>query len=319
MSKLSVVIPVWNEEEAIAQVVERVLSVAGALRQRARITELEVLVVDDGSTDGTARVVRQLALREARGKKQVRLLQHGANRGYGAALQTGFKAATGNLLAFLDADCTYPPEHLPDLCSALTPDTALVVGDRLHGPSSAMPALRRLGNRFFAALVSLLTQRPALDCCSGMRVMPASTWRALGRLPDGLDFTPAMTVRALLAGLNVAQVAIPYHQRLGRSKLKVLRDGVRFLRSILREAQACEPGRLWAALGMLAALPALSLGAGVAALEAAPHSPWAAWGLGALAGAPWFLAGWSLAVGAARQGLAPRAAGRRAVEQERVT
>ncbi len=316
MSKLSVVIPAWNEEEAIVPVVERVLSVAGALRQRVGITELEVLVVDDGSTDGTARAVRQLAARCGQPGARVRLLQHGANRGYGAALQTGFKAATGSLLAFLDADCTYPPEQLPELCSALTPGTALVLGDRLHSPASRMPAVRRLGNRFFTALVSLLTHTPALDCCSGMRVMPASTWRSLGRLPDGLDFTPAMTVRAVVTGLKVAQVPIPYHERLGRSKLKVLRDGVRFTRTILREAQAGQPARLWAALGLLAVLPTLSLAAGVAALVAASHSPWAAWALGALASVLWLVAGWSVAAGLALPGVAPRVTARRAVEQE---
>jgi len=313
MDKLSVVIPAWNEEEAIGRVVERVLSAGDALRQQAGIRELEVLVVDDGSVDGTARAVRRLAVRHGRPGTRVRLLQHGRNRGYGAALQTGFRAATGDLLAFLDADCTYPPEHLPDLCSALAPGTALVLGDRLRSPSSRMPGLRRLGNRFYAALVALLTGRPALDCCSGMRVMPASTWRALGPLPDGLDFTPAMTMRALLAGLDVAQVVIPYHERVGRSKLRVLYDGVRFLRTILREGQACRPTRLWATFGLLAALPALSLAVLAAALHAAFRSPWGLWVTGALAGAPWFVAACSALAGRARLGLRARP---RAVEQE---
>jgi len=315
MSKLSVVIPAWNEEEAIGRVVERVLSVAGALQQ-AGIPELEVLVVDDGSVDGTARAVRQSAIRHSQPGRRVRLLQHRSNRGYGAALQTGFKAASGDLLAFLDADCTYPPEHLPELCSALTPGTALVLGDRLRSPASHMPALRWLGNRFYAALVSLLTGKPTVDCCSGMRVMPASTWRSLGPLPDGLDFTPAMTMRALLAGLNVAQVVIPYHERVGRSKLRLLRDGVRFLDTILREGRAGPRVRLLATLGLLAALPALSLAALAAALQAATRSPWAVWGVGALASVPWLLAGWSAMAGPGRLGLRPRP---QAAEQEQAT
>ncbi|HOG46437.1 MAG TPA: glycosyltransferase family 2 protein [Anaerolineae bacterium] len=301
MSKLSVVIPAWNEQEAITTVVERILAAAEGLRQRAGVTDLEVLVVDDGSSDGTAQAVARFAAGCTQRRKRVRLLQHEANRGYGAALQTGFAAAGGSLLAFLDADCTYPPEHLPELCRSLlhAPEVDLVLGDRLHSHASQMPLVRRIGNALFAAMVGLLTRRPAVDCCSGMRVMHASTWRALGPLPTGLDFTPAMTVRALLSGVTIGQVVIPYYERVGRSKLSVLRDGVRFVRTIVREAHECDPGRIWAATGLAGALSLLGLTAGMAAVCAAQHAPWAFWGLGALLSVGGLVAGWSFLLGPA--------------------
>ncbi len=319
MSRLSVVIPAWNEQEAIACVVERILASGEDLRRRAGVTDLEILVVDDGSSDGTAQAVERIAAGCVQRRRCVRLLRHDTNRGYGAALQTGFAAASGSLLAFLDADCTYPPEQLADLCRALihAPGTALVLGDRLHSPASQMPTVRWLGNTIFAGIVSLLTRRPTVDCCSGMRVMPASTWHALGPLPDGLDLTPAMTVRALLANLSIGQVPIPYHERVGRSKLRAVRDGVRFMRTILHEAHACDPGRLWATAGLAAALPVLSVTGGMAALRAAQHGPWTVWGLGALVCVAGLLGSWLLLVWSEAQ--PARVAGPRRAEEERAS
>ncbi len=248
MSKLSVVIPALNEREGIAQVLQRLVATRDALRV-AGMTELEVLVVDDGSTDGTGQVVSRLAAQLNDPGAAVRLLRHRETRGYGAALQTGFAKARGSYLAFLDADCTYPPEELPALCRRVRYNAAdLVLGDRMSGGPSGMPRMRRLGNALFALLVSLLTGRRVADCCSGMRVLPVTTWHRLKPLPDGLDFTPAMTMRALERHLRLQEVAISYHERVGRSKLRAARDGLRFLRTILREAWRHRRQRLEIAL-----------------------------------------------------------------------
>jgi glycosyltransferase involved in cell wall biosynthesis len=259
MSTLSVVVPAYNEEAAIGEVLRRILAVRDALQQEAGISDLEVLVVDDGSTDGTARVVTDLA-NACRGRSTVRLIRHSANLGYGAALQTGFEASRGFLLAFLDGDLTYPPEWLPALCRvARRPGVDLVLGDRMSGKDSRMPPVRRLGNAAFAWLTSLLCGTRVPDCCSGMRVLSARAWRQLGPLPAGLEFSPSMTVRALQRGLTLERVAIPYHERVGRSKLRVLGDGLRFLRAIVREAWRYRPGRLCATV---AAACVCLLGAG---------------------------------------------------------
>lgn len=238
---LSVVIPAYNEEEAIDAVLERTMAVAPALAKAG--LGLEVIVVDDGSGDGTAGVVARWP--------QVHLLRHPTNRGYGAALKTGFHSARGDLLAFFDADGTYPPEALPDLCRPLLGEEAdLVIGCRMAGGESRMPAVRRLGNFLFAALLTLLGNHPVRDSASGMRVFRRDILPLLYPLPDGLNFTPAMSARALHEGVRVVEVPIAYEERVGESKLHPLRDGVRFLASILETVLSYNPVRPLGILGV---------------------------------------------------------------------
>jgi len=125
----------------------------------------------------------------------VRLVSHETNRGYGAALKTGFCHSTGDLLAFLDADGTYPPEHFPQLCCAALAGADLVIGSRMAGAKSQMPPVRRVGNLIFATLVSLVGNHRVSDSASGMRVFRREILERLYPLPDGLEFTPVMSTR----------------------------------------------------------------------------------------------------------------------------
>lgn len=307
MNRLSVVIPAWNEEEAIANVIGRLVDTGPALEAVAGITDLEVIVVDDGSTDKTRDIVTAVAAAVRDGRAQVRLLRHSVNRGYGAALQHGLSQARGQLLAFLDADCTYPPEELPTLCKALVDDprAAFVVGNRMGHRASGMPPTRRLGNVFFAGLVSLLGRRRIADCCSGMRVLRPEALETLGELPDGLDYTPAMTMRALHKDMTVLEVPISYHERVGRSKLKVLRDGCRFLGTILHETLAHRPARLWSVVTPAIALGALGLLSAVVSLLGAGPYLWPGWGLMVFVSTYSLLAGALLACQRARARIRP--------------
>jgi len=246
-----------NEEDGICEVMERVLAQRGGLAA-VGVDGLELIVVDDGSTDGTAQAVAGLAARDG----AVRLISHVRNAGYGAALKTGFAAARGEWVGFLDADGTYPPEHFPALCqAALAQDADLVIGSRMAGAASEMPFVRRLGNLIFANLVSLVSAQRVSDSASGMRVFKKAVLGRLYPLPDGLNLTPVMSTRALHEDLRTLEVAIPYSERRGRSKLSVLRDGLRFAESIVWTALNYNPVQLLGVIG----LASLSL-AGLAGL-----------------------------------------------------
>lgn len=250
---LSVVIPAYNEEDGIAAIVERVLAVRPALAE-VGVADLELIVVDDGSTDRTAEI--------AAGCPGVTLVRHPANSGYGAALKTGFSVARGDLLAFLDADGTYPPERFPDLCREALAGADLVVGSRRSGAASEMPLVRRVGNLLWSNLVTLLGNHRVADPASGMRVFRREALERLYPLPDGLNFTPVMSTRAVHEGVRLVEVPIPYKERVGRSKLSVVRDGVRFLETIVATALSYNPVRLLGGVG--AAL--LALGGLIAAV-----------------------------------------------------
>jgi glycosyltransferase involved in cell wall biosynthesis len=249
---LSVVIPAYNEEHGIDAILQRVLAQREALLASG-VGDLEVIVVDDGSRDGTAN--RVLAIPGAR------LVRHTVNQGYGAALKTGFSEARGDLLAFLDADGTYPPEHFPKLCrEALEGDIDIVIGSRMLSRESEMPMVRRIGNTIFASLLSLVGARRIWDSASGMRVFKRSALGSLYPLPDGLDFTPAMSTRALYEDLRMVEVPIPYRERVGRSKLNVTKDGLRFFRSIMWTATLYNPLGIFGAVGLLGLFAAFVLG-----------------------------------------------------------
>ena len=244
MHALSVVIPAYNEEDGIADIVKRVLAVKKPLAE-AGVPDLELIVVDDGSRDRTSEIVEDYA--------EVRLIRHATNKGYGAALKTGFHNARGNLLAFLDADGTYPPEFFPQLCrAAIEQEADLVIGSRMSGKDSEMPLTRRIGNFFFANLISLISNQRISDSASGMRVLRREALPTLYPLPDGLNFTPVMSTRALHERLKMVEVPITYSERLGRSKLSVVRDGTRFLNSIVWTAMNYNPVRILGGIGAAA-------------------------------------------------------------------
>lgn len=266
---LSIVIPAYNEQDGIAQIIERVLAIRPLLAE-VDVDDMELIVVDDGSSDETVSITARYP--------QVGLFRHAVNRGYGAALKTGFSRAKGNLLGFLDADGTYPPEHFPVLCrSALTEPADLVVGSRMAGAESEMPLVRRIGNTIFATLVSMLCNQRVSDSASGMRVIRREALARLYPLPDGLNFTPVMSTRALHEKIVVREVPIPYKERVGRSKLKVVQDGLRFLQTIVWTALNYNPVRILGGIGvgLLAIALLISLGViGVRLSGVAQLGPW---------------------------------------------
>lgn len=273
MTILSVVIPAFNEEKGIKDIVQRVLAVKGALIE-VGIDDLELIVVDDGSRDGTAEVTGQIP--------GVRLIRHPKNRGYGAALKTGFANARGELIGFLDADGTYPPEYFPQLCTQAMNGSELVIGSRMAGEESQMPLTRRIGNIFFAALLTLVGRQKVSDSASGMRVFKREILDRIYPLPDGLNLTPVMSTRAIHEGISMAEVPIPYSERVGRSKLSVVHDGRVFLQSIIWTVMMYNPVRILGMIGLGGVVVAALVGLGLIIARLSGITTLGPWGVAAL-------------------------------------
>jgi glycosyltransferase involved in cell wall biosynthesis len=254
-SVLSIVIPALNEEAAIGNTIRRCLEARPVLLAEAGLSDVELLVVSDGSTDRTEEIAHSFA--------EVTVISFRRNRGYGAAIKCGFEHARGDLLAFLDADGTCDPLFFGELCRALERERAdLAIGSRINRQSE-MPLVRTLGNLIFAFILGLLSRSMIRDTASGMRVLKRSRLALLYPLPDGLHFTPAMTARVLLEGkLKLVELPMPYAERVGRSKLSIVRDGVRFLSSIIQAAMCHRPARPLLLVGLLGAAGGFLAGLG---------------------------------------------------------
>ncbi|MDX9731294.1 MAG: glycosyltransferase family 2 protein [Bdellovibrionales bacterium] len=251
MRNLSIVLPCYNEESAVGPVLQRLHGLLADWRQAGLHLHLhEVIIVNDGSTDGTVDAVNEWieGWRAIRGRNvhlqsqsqnqadvAVSIISHDSRRGYGAALKTGVAATTGNYIAFYDVDGTYDPALLPVMVSVLERRRVqMVCGDRLS-LCEHMPLTREIGNRLFVGTINLLYQARVYDSCTGMRVFSRDMrdFFASDALPDGLDYSLAMTLSFLKSGRQLIEVPIPYARRIGRSKLRVLTDGPRFFWRIL--------------------------------------------------------------------------------------
>jgi hypothetical protein len=243
--KLLIAIPALNEEASIQQIIARCLEARPEIIETSPVTEVDITVVSDGSTDRTVELA-------SRYRDHVKLIVFPKNRGYGAAIKEAWAQSNADLLGFLDADGTCEPRFFSQLINALkTHDADIALGCRLN-ESTKMPWLRRLGNVLFASTLSLLSSSTLRDTASGMRVVRRTCLPALLPLPDGLHFTPAMSARAILsARTKIVEIDMPYHEREGESKLHPAKDGLRFLRAILDAALLYRPARPLAILGCL--------------------------------------------------------------------
>ena len=192
---------------------------------------METIVVDDGSTDGTAAILSSAAQAD----RSIVIITNEKTRGYGASLKRGFQAAKGDLIAFLDMDDTYDPRLLVRFAEIIhSGSVGIVSGDRLS-LKTEMPLIRKIGNRFFVITIQTLFGRQVLDCCSGMRMFHSKYRDEFCSLPtDELNFSLAMTLQCLSNGIEVREIPIEYAERIGDSKLKVVSDGILFMTSILR-------------------------------------------------------------------------------------
>ncbi len=233
---VSVIVPAYNEEHGIGAVLEQ-------LRGTLATLELphELLVVDDGSTDGTAA--------EARKAEGVTVLEHRVNHGYGAALKTGIRAARYELVVITDADGTYPNETIPKLVERWREtDCAMAVGSRT-GRNVTIPWIRRPAKWVIGRMANMVAGEPIPDINSGLRLFRRSlAVRLFPLLPDGFSFTTTITLALLTNGFRVEYLPIDYHARVGRSKIRPIRDTLGFMQLILRIALYFAPLKIFLTL-----------------------------------------------------------------------
>ncbi|MDH6578057.1 glycosyltransferase family 2 protein [Kitasatospora sp. MAP5-34] len=220
MNTLSVVIPALNEASNLPEVMASV--------PMAELAEMgwrtEVVVVDNASTDGTADVARSLGAR----------VVSQPERGYGNAYQAGFEAATGDVIATGDADCTYPFDALPDLLRTLVDrDVEFMTTDRLRRENrDAMKSSHYVANHALSALSRSLFRNGLRDSQSGMWIFRRYVWHGIDVRSSGMAFSQEIKNAATRAGFRFLEVPIEYRVRGGEVKLKALPDGMGNLRQL---------------------------------------------------------------------------------------
>ncbi len=235
--KVSIVLPAFNEAGSIAVILGRIRAVEA---ERGGKDLFEVIVVDDGSTDGTA---------EAAEKADARVIRHPYNIGNGAAVKSGIRAAGGDVILLMDSDGQHPPEKIPDLLDAL--DThAMVVGARTRNSQAGWH--RAFANGLYNRLATYVTGRRIPDLTSGFRAIRIGVARRfLYLLPNTFSYPTTLTLACFKTGLPVAYIPIEAARRQGKSKIRLVKDGTRFLLIILKIATFFSPFRVFFPLSML--------------------------------------------------------------------
>lgn len=240
---VTVVVPAFEEQDGIEGVVARLSGLALAV-------PVEILVVDDGSQDGTVPVLERIAPQYPK----LRLIRHDRNRGYGAALKTGFTNARHEVVVITDADGTYPENRIAELLARIDDGAEMAVGART-GPEVEVPLLRRPAKAILRLLASYLSGTSIPDLNSGLRAIRrdlVKTYRPI--LSDGFSFTTTITLSALTNGHRVDWVSIDYKKRQGTSKIRPIRDTLSFAGLIVRTVLYFNPLKVFFPVAFVFAL-----------------------------------------------------------------
>lgn len=229
---LSIVLPAKNEAAAIGGTLEKI---------RRTCPDAELIVIDDGSTDTTAERARAAG---------AQVISNPYSKGNGAAIKSGARAASGEIIVFMDADGQHDPADIPRLLAKIDEGYDMVVGAR--GKGSQASAGRGLANGFYNRLASYMTGHRVEDLTSGFRAVRAAKFREfLYLLPNGFSYPTTSTMAFFRAGYSVAYLPIVVAKRIGKSHIKLLRDGARFLLIIFKIGTLYSPLKLFGPVALL--------------------------------------------------------------------
>lgn len=228
---LSIIIPAKNEQHGLNHILQDI---------RRQFPDAELIVVDDGSIDTTASTAEQA------GAKVVR---HAYSKGNGAAIKSGARHATGETLVFMDADGQHQPSDIPSLLKQLAAGHDMVVGARSRQSQAGVH--RATANGFYNRLASWMVGHKVEDLTSGFRAVKAHKFKQfLYLLPNGFSYPTTITMSFFRAGYSVAYVPIHAPKRIGKSHLRLLKDGVRFLLIIFKIGTLYSPLKLFAPISV---------------------------------------------------------------------
>ena len=230
--KVSIVLPAKNESAAIGQTLAQI--------QQLQLAH-EIIVVNDGSTDQTKQVA------ESAGAKVV---THPYSKGNGAAIKTGARTATGDIIVFMDADGQHDPQDIPRLIEKIEQGYDLVVGARQKGSQASIG--RGIANKLYNNLATYMTEHPVEDLTSGFRAVRSDKFREfLYLLPNGFSYPTTSTMAFFRAGYSVTYVPIHAAKRIGKSHIQPLKDGVRFFLIIFKIATLFSPLKMFLPIAIL--------------------------------------------------------------------
>lgn len=202
----TIAVPVYNEEEGLPVVLSKIFDLVGDSKR------FEVLVVNDGSTDGTGGVALSYPCR---------LISHSTNLGKGEAMKTAVRHAKGQNIIFIDADDTYPPEVILDIARDLD-SYDMVVASRFYGKEN-IPPLNRFGNAIFRSLIQRIYGFSAYDPLTGMKGIKKELISKMNLKPKGFGIGVDICIQATLMKLSIKDIHIHYQPRVGRSKMRIIR------------------------------------------------------------------------------------------------
>lgn len=229
---ISIVLPAKNEAEAIGLTIRKI---------KSHHPESEVLVVNDGSTDDTAKIAESAG---------ARVISHPYSKGNGAAIKTGARAASGEIIVFLDADGQHDPADIARMLQKMEQGHDMVVGARQKGSQASVG--RGLANGFYNRLASWMTGHRVEDLTSGFRAVRAEKFREfIYLLPNGFSYPTTSTMAFFRAGYSVAYIPIHASRRIGKSHIRLLRDGTRFLLIIFKIGTLFSPLKIFAPVSLL--------------------------------------------------------------------
>ncbi len=224
--KISIIIPAFNEETAIAGVIKDIKENLIGSKY-----EYEIIVVDDASRDQTAKIAR---------KEGAEVIIHPQNKGYGATIKTGIKSSDGEFIAIIDADGSYAGKDLSNLAGRIQ-DNDMVIGARTK-PGVKESLLRKIDKSFLTLLASYLVETRIPDLNSGLRIIRKDRLKEFFKiLPNRFSFTATATIAFLNSNLRVSFVPIDYKKRQGKSKIKPIHDTLNFIQLTIKTVMYFNP------------------------------------------------------------------------------